>query len=379
MKKIPLFKPFIDSKEIDNIKSVFDSIWLGMGKNTYEFEEKIKNLLNLKNRYVLSCNTGFSALHLALISMNLKSNDEVIIPSFSNVANLQTILNLGLKPVFCDIDEKTLCIDVNQLKKKINKKTKVIMFIDYAFTLADYFEINKIAKKNKIKIIHDAAHSFGSKCQNKFIGNFFDYTMFSFDPIKTITSIDGGALVIKNKNIYLKLKRIRNMGITEDNSSKSNKRSKKRDVINIGLRYHLSNVNASVGISQLNKFKIISKKRNNLVKYYQKLLSNEKNIYFPDLKPDIVPFIFYIRVNKIYRNKLMSFLSKQKIETGIHWRPLHSLYISRNINKSNLNNTNRISKEIITMPLYPELTNHEIKYITSKINLFFKTYKNNIK
>ena len=100
-----------------------------------------------------------------------------------------------------------------------------------------------------------------------------------------------------------------NTSINSHNSSKNNKRSKKRDVINIGLRYHLSNVNASVGISQLNKFKIISEKRNNLVKYYQKLLSNEKNIYFPDLKPDIVPFIFYIRVNKIYRNKLMSYLS----------------------------------------------------------------------
>jgi len=296
--KIPLFKPYLNNNEKNIISRTLDIGFLGMGKNTLVFENLIKKELKLKNHFVLCCNTGFSALHLALISLNLKKNDEVIIPSFSNVANIQTILNLDLKPVFCDIDDETFCIDTDDIQKKITKQTKVVMFIDYGCSLANYNLIKKIANKNKLKIIHDAAHSFGSKHNGKFIESIFDITMFSFDPIKTITSIDGGALILRNKSKYNTLKRGRNMGISEDNSYSKNKRSKKRDVTEIGLRYHLSNINSSVGISQIKKFKDIAKRRIEACNFYIKNLSNFSFVKFPKLKRDVVPFIFVIRVEK---------------------------------------------------------------------------------
>ena len=146
--------------------------------------KKIKSILNLDNRYVLSCNTGFSALHLALISLNLKPNHEIIILSFSNVANLQTILNLNLRPVFCDVEDDSLCIDTNKLELKVNKNTKAIMFIDYACNLANYKKIKKIANKYGFKSYSRCSTFIWIEIYFKNIGNIFDYTMFSFDPIK---------------------------------------------------------------------------------------------------------------------------------------------------------------------------------------------------
>ena len=144
--------------------------------------------------------------------------------------------------------------------------------------------------------------------------------------------------------------------------------------MNIGLRYHLSNVNASVGISQLNKFNKISSSRIKAVKCYLKYLSKNNFIRIPKLKENIVPFIFYIRVDKTHREKLMEFLSLNKIETGIHWRPLHTLYISKNLEKKDLEITNKIAKQIITLPLYPDISNKEIKYICSKILSYCEKY-----
>ena len=154
-------------------------------------------------------NTGHSALHLIMLLLELKKGDEVITPSFNNIADLQAIIAVGAKPVFCDIDEQTLCIDLKKAEKLINKKTRAIIAMDYGSCLADHDGVKKLAKKYNIRVIHDAAHSLGSKYKWKNDRKLSDLAMFSFDPVKTFTSIDGGAIVVNTKKEMLKLHEIR--------------------------------------------------------------------------------------------------------------------------------------------------------------------------
>ena len=175
---------------------------------------------------MVAVNTGHSALHLIMLLLELKKGDEVITPSFNNIADLQAIIAVGAKPVFCDIDEQTLCIDLKKAEKLINKKTRAIIAMDYGSCLADHNGVKKLAKKYNIRVIHDAAHSLGSKYKGKMIGSFSDVAMFSFDPIKTFTCIDGGLIYFKNKEMVPLAKPKRFIGMQQNESNiKMNQRT----------------------------------------------------------------------------------------------------------------------------------------------------------
>jgi len=199
MEQIPVFKPLIEQEEIDAATRSLEVGWLGMGSSVGEFEEAIAKYLGLQNQYVVAVSTGHAALHLAMLLCNLKSEDEVITPSFNNIADFQAIMATGAKPVFCDIREDTLCIDVDKAEELIGPNTKAIIPMDYDCCLADHTAVIQLAEKYNLRIIHDAAHSFGSYYNGEKIGAFSDICMFSFDPVKTITCIDGGALVVRSE------------------------------------------------------------------------------------------------------------------------------------------------------------------------------------
>ncbi len=163
---IPVFKPLIDKKTINAATNSLKLGWLGMGKSVDEFEKKIKSVCNINNKYVITVNTGYSAIHTALLLMNIRKDDEVITPAFNNIADLQSILSVGGKIVFADID-KSLCIDPHKLENLITKKTKAIIVCDYGMRIANHDKINTIAKRYNIRVLHDAAHSFGSSFKNR--------------------------------------------------------------------------------------------------------------------------------------------------------------------------------------------------------------------
>ena len=166
-KMIPVFKPLLENEELNAAINSLKVGWLGMGKYVELFEKELQKIIQNKNKKVVAVNTGFSALHLSCLLLNLKENDEVILPSFTNIADVQSVLLTGAKPVMCDILEDTLCIDPDKIKKLITKNTKAIIPIDYGCNLAEHDEINYIAKNNGLKIIHDAAHSLGSQYKKK--------------------------------------------------------------------------------------------------------------------------------------------------------------------------------------------------------------------
>lgn len=373
MMNIPVFKPLIDKKTIKAAVKSLNVGWLGMGKSVDEFEKKIKSICKLTDQFVVTVNTGYSAIHTALMLMEIKKGDEVITPAFNNIADFQSIISVGGKIVFADID-KSLCIDTTKLEKLITKKTKAIIVCDYGMTLANHYKINLIAKKYKLRVLHDAAHSFGSEYRGKRIGSFSDITMFSFDPVKTITSIDGGAVIVKTRKERDLAHKIRLMGMGQSsNVMYKNKRAWTYDVEVHGYRYHLANLHAAIGVSQINDFAKIKKTRINSVKYFNKNIVDNSLIEKPVLNRGIVPFIYFLRIKRNLREKFMEYLNKKGIDTGIHWQPGNKFKLFKKIKNNHLVETNMVAKEIVTIPLHSNMKFKDQKKITQTINNFIKT------
>lgn len=377
VKNIPVFKPLLRNNfEIRSaIKSLKEG-WLGMGSYVDIFEKKIHKIIQNKNKTVIAVNTGFSAIHLACILLNLKKGDEVIIPSHNNIADFQCLILEGLKPVMCDVEKNTLCADPESIKRLITKKTKAIIVIDYGSNIANHDKIKKIVKNLNIKIIHDASHSLGSFYKGRPIGSFSEITTFSFDPVKSFTCIDGGAIVVNKGSYVNKLREMRIMGMKQNTKILyKNSRSWTYDVKSVGYRYHLANLHAAIGIQQLNSIKIIRKSRVDTYNYYYNNLKNISQIFIPKLQKGVLPFICYILVKKNFRDRIIKFLKKNGIDTGLHWKPnhLHTLIKKNKYRHDLLINTNQMYKEILTLPFHSCMKkSHEKKVVKVIKNFFLK-------
>jgi len=221
---IPVQRPCIGKEELEAVGKVFETGWLGMGSVTKEFEDAVREFIGTEN--VIAVNTGTTALHLAFDAIGLGPGDEVIVPSLTYVATIQAITATGATPVFCDIKEDTLNMDVNDVKKKITKRTKAIVPVHYRGIPCDMDSILTLAEQFKLRIVEDAAHAFGSYYKGKRIGSFGDITCFSFDPIKNITCGEGGMIITQNSKLLDIMQRKRILGIDKDTWSRyQNKRS----------------------------------------------------------------------------------------------------------------------------------------------------------
>src|SRR5712664_2151887 len=249
MEQIPVFKPLIEQEEIAASTAALELGWLGMGSYVGQFEESIKNFIGASDRYVAAVNTGHAALHLALLVAGVGPGDEVITPSFNNAADFQAILATGAAPVFCDVDPDSLCIDMDKAELLVTPRTKVIIVMDYDCVLCDHRRIAEFARQHNVRVLHDAAHAFGSKYEGRMVGSFSDICVFSFDPVKTITCIDGGVVVVRTEDELKKLHEMRLIGMTQPSTVMyQNQRAWTYDMKEIGFRYHMANLHAAIGL-----------------------------------------------------------------------------------------------------------------------------------
>ena len=364
--------PYLNKNEINQVKEVLEDGWLGSGKYVVNFENQIKKKLSLKkNKYVTCIKTGTDAIKIALYLAGVKQGDEVVLPSLNFIGAAQAVMMIGAKPVLCDINIDTLSVDEKIISEVLTRKTKAIISVDYSCSISPVKKIKKICG-DRVRIIHDAAHSFYSKEKNTYIGNFSDICMFSFDPLKTLTCIDGGALILNSKKEYIKSRKLRQLGF-EVNANVNFFKKKKinYDIDSIGFRDHMTNVNAAIGLSQLKKMEQIKKRKYKVVSLYENFLGDSKKIKIPDFdKKNIVPFIYPIRVSSNLRDNLRHFLKKNKIFTGLHWYPLHKMSLFKNCKKGNLSNTKVVSEELISLPFHAKLSNNEVKKVCTKIKKF---------
>jgi dTDP-4-amino-4,6-dideoxygalactose transaminase len=372
---IPVFKPLIEKEEFDASREALELGWLGMGSYVDEFEKGVKKYLQASDRYLAAVSTGHAALHLGLMVADVGAEDEVITPSFNNVTDFQAILAVGAKPVFCDIDNDTLCLNLDQAEQLITPQTKAIIVMDYDCVVCDHDRIADIARKYDLRVIHDAAHSFGSTYKNKMIGSFSDICMFSFDPVKTITCIDGGILVVKTMEELQKIQEMRLVGMGQPASVMyQNKRAWTYDVNYLGYRYHLANLHAAIGLAQLAKMDEISATRRQACRYYNEHLSEIAEVTVPKTDfSNVTPFLYYIRVPETKRDKLKTYLFENGVDTGIHWQPGHWMSLFKDSRCGNLSVTDRVAKEILSLPLHSKMPKDILDKVICQIKTFFTT------
>jgi perosamine synthetase len=366
MDLIPVSRPSLGAEELASVKIVFDSGWLGLGAQVFEFEQELQKFLGAK--HVVCTNTGTTALHLALDALGIGKGDEVIVPSFTFVATIQAITATGAKPVFCDIHADDLNIDAGDARKKITKNTRVILPVHYRGIPCDMDEINALAQKNNLHVVEDAAHAFGSSYKKKKIGSFGEIACFSFDPIKNISCGEGGAVVFQDDALLEVIQQKRILGIDKDTWNRyRNERSWFYDVVTQGYRYHMSNINAAIGLQQLKKFDAMNKRKIAVARKYDEAFKDSKGITLlrtEDYK-DIGLFVYIVKINK-GRNELMDHLTRNGVGSGIHYIPSHLFTFYKNA-RCHLPVTEQIYDEILTLPLFPDITDAQVEKVIKAV------------
>lgn len=374
MEQIPVFKPLIEDEELKAAVASLEVGWLGMGASVGEFEEALKGVLEAEDRYVVAVNTGHSALHLAMMLVGLQPGDEVITPSFNNIADFQAILAVGAKPVLCDIRDDTLCLDVAKAECLVGPRTKAIIAMDYDCCLADHAAVAELAERHGLRVVHDAAHSIGSSWKGRKVGSFSDISMFSFDPVKTITCIDGGALVVRTKEEAELLHELRLIGMGQPASVMyGNQRAWTYDVSRLGFRYHMANLHAAIGLSQLRKLPEIATSRQEACKLYNALLAEVAEVRVPrsDFE-EVTPFLYYIRVPANLRQPLRDHLKAEGIDTGIHWQPGHWFTLLKDAKRGDMTVTDAVGEEILSLPLHSKMKEVTVRRVSLAIKQFFE-------
>ena len=372
--KLPLFKIYWDEEDIEMVKAAIQrGMFWAIGPNVDRFEEMLAEYIG--TRYTVACNSGTSALHAALLAYGISQGDEVIVPSFTFIATANAPLFVGARPIFADIEEAAYGLDPNDVIRKITPKTKAIIPVHYGGCPCSIGELKEIADENNLLLVEDAAESIGAVVDGKKVGTFGDCAVLSFCSNKIITTGEGGAVVTDSVEIYEKLKLIRSHGRAETANYFSSTES--MDYITLGYNFRLSDITAALGIAQLNKVdKIIEMRRRNAERMSARL-SGVAGIETPYSTGDRfhVYQMYTIRVKEGQekRNALMAHLADKGIMTKIYFDPVHltHYYKTKLGYNCTLPVTERLSEQVITLPMFPALTEDEIDYITDAIAVFF--------
>ncbi len=375
MHKIPLFKIHTDQADIDAVTRVVKSgrNW-AIGPEIDEFEKALADYVGVK--YALVFNSGTSALHALMLAYGFGPGDEIIVPSFTFIATSNAPLFVGAKPVFAEIEENTFGLDPADIERKITKNTKAIIVIHYAGNPCLIEQIKIIADKHKLILIEDSAGSMGSLVGNKKIGTFGDSAMFSFCGPKVIATGEGGAVVTNNKDVYEKMKLVRSHGRLETENYFS--ATGYMDYICLGYNLRMSSMTAALGLSQLQKIDTLIDLRKKNSEYLNKALSTIKQISLPKARENNVNiyqlYTIYVKGGQLQRDNLKKYLNDKGITAKIYFEPIHttSFYQTLGHKKGDLPRTEKISSEVLTLPMYPDLTKEEMDYIAQEINTFFK-------
>jgi len=360
--KVPFVVPEITSEDKKVILSTLNQNLLTNGPKLREFEKKIAKFCG--SRYAIGVSNATAALHLSLTALQIKTGDEVIIPDLTFAATANSVLFTGATPVIVDINEDDFNISVESIKKSITKKTKAIIPVHFAGNPCNMNIIKSIAKKHDLRIIEDCAHAIGGKIGKKHVGTFGDAGCFSFYPTKNLTTFEGGMVITNSKKISDSIKSLRNHGITKSLQDRFTKgKPWEYDIIVPGYNYRLDEIRAALGISQLERINKNNLKRKQAFLYYNSKLKNKDSIITPKISKNTTHschlYVLRIQKNKkLSRNNMFQKLLKNGVRSSVHYKPLHQFTAYKKNAKVlvKLTNSKKIFEEIISLPLYPQIT-----------------------
>ena len=364
--------------EEDDVEAVTKIIKRGMywavGPEIEEFEKIVSQYVGTK--YAVAFNSGTSALHATMIAIDLKPGEEVITPSFTFIATCNAPLFVRARPVFADIEEETFGLDPASVLEKIGPKTRAVMPIHYGGMPCKHIEeLRKICEEKGLILIEDAAESLGARINGKPVGSFGHAAILSFCGNKVITTGEGGMVLTNSGEMYEKLKLIRSHGRLETEPYFLT--TKTLDYVTLGFNWRIPTIVAALGISQMRKLdKVIEMRRKN-ADYLTNRLKSIEDIIIPHEPPGFfcVYQMYTIRVKNGLRDKLREHLAKKQIMSKVYFEPAHLTYFYKNILRysDHLPVTEKVSKEVLTLPLYPTMTKDELDYIVESIKEFFES------
>ena len=370
--KLPLYKIYTDDEDVNLITKIIKrgSNW-AIGPEIEEFENAISNYVGVD--YCAALNSGTSALHATLLAFGLGDGDEILVPSFSFISTANSVLFVNAAPSFIDIEEETLGLNPNLIEEKKSSSTKAIIPMDYGGMSCKIPEIKEKAQKNNLLLIEDGAESLGSSVKGKKVGSVSDATIFSFCGNKVLTTGEGGAVVTNSKEIIEKVKLIRSHGRLDHKNYFNDPSSPQ--YLELGYNWRMSSITASLGIAQLNKLQKIIKMRQENAQYLSSRLSKHHKITIPNIPTgyDHIYQMYTIRLpNKQIRDELHDYLVKKRIFSKVYFEPIHKMDFYSKENSTVLPITEKISEQVLTLPMYPNMENEEKEYLIDSISEFFE-------
>ena len=373
---INLFEPQTDDLELKYIKKTLDSKWLAKGNEVFDFEKSFSKKIKTDHLRLASTNGCSQALFIAAKFFNFNNEDEIIAPSISFHAVGNCIVDSGAKLVLCDVDKHSLNTNVDFIKKKVTNKTKAIILNHYGGIPCEMDPIIQFCDKNEIVLIEDTACSPFSFYKSKASGTFGDMGLWSFDPMKVITTLEGGMIYLNAKHdinylkeqIYLGLESKVKSGI--DSLKEGNNRWWEFEITNAGNKSIMNNLCAAIGLAQLEKLKVNLSSRKKIHEMYCNELSKISWLKLPPSIPSYIKssyYFFWIQLEK--RDELANFLFKKNIYTTYRYHPLHKIkYFGQK--KTGLENSEIASRTTLCIPIHQSLSDENVKYIISCIKDF---------
>lgn len=363
---IPISRPDLGPEELEEVRKVFDSGWLGLGATVLEFEKAVSAYLG--GRPVVAVNTGTSALHIALDALGVGPGDEVVLPSLTFAATPQAVLACGAKPVFCDVETDTLNLDLADVERRLTPRTKAVIPVHYGGLPCDMDRLLGLAAPRNVRVVEDAAHAFGSTCQGRRIGSFGDVTCLSFDPIKVVTCGEGGAVVLPDEKLAEEVRRKRILGIDKDTWNRyRHERAWFYEVVTRGFRYHMPNINAAIGLAQLRKLERFLSRRLQVARAYDDAFRGVAGLELLRRDYEATAFFAYIiKVKDGRRDGLLDALNKAGVGAGVHYIPNHIQPLFKEF-AGPLPATDLVWTEILSLPLYSSITDAQVESVIAAV------------
>jgi len=361
---ISLFKPYMGNEELESLRSIFESGWIGLGPKTEQFEKQFSEYVGC--RYTVGLNSATAALDLSLKLLGINHGDEVIVPTMTFVSTAHVVKYNLAEPIFADVDDNLL-IDLEDVARKITKRTKAIIPVHYSGRPVDMDRLKEIA--GDIPIIEDSAHAAGAVYKGARCGSLGTMGAFSFHAVKNLAMGDGGAITTDDEEMYERAKKLRWLGIDKSTWNRSDQNKSywwEYSVGEIGLKCHMNDIAASIGLVQLSKLEKMNARRKEIAERYTKGLLDVETPMMDTDDSKSSWHIYCIRCQR--RNDLSVYLKDRGIMTGVHYKPIHLYECYGNI--PTIPNAEKYFEEILSLPMHPGLTDDEVDTVIETINSF---------
>lgn len=379
---IQVFRPSVTEREIEAVSEVLRSGWLGLGPRTAEFESKFADYVGVE--HAIGTNSATAALHLALVALGIGPGDEVLVPTMTFVSTAHVVLYCGATPIFVDIEPDTLNIDLEDAEYRVTERTRAVMPVHYGGHACQMNELWQMADAHNLLVVEDAAHACGSQYYGQRVGGLRSIaTCFSFHAVKNLTCGDGGMITTNQPELAHTLKRLRWCGIDKSTWDRVKTARVVQDhyshygwyyeVHELGYKYHMNDIAAAIGLVQLGKLENANARRREIVAQYDTAFARIGWLERP-VEHDYTTSAHHNYVIKTsYRDALNLYLRERDIATGVHYMPVHLHPYYRNRYWASLPVAEDVWTRLLTLPLYPDLTESEIEYVIQSILDFGET------